>query len=77
MVSSTMAQILSVCEKGKVNISAISFSKDRAVSSLRRHQHIEQVVYVLKQEVEQNNVMQVFVVELQLQCNTFCQSIRR
>lgn len=59
-----MAQILSVCEKGKVNVSAIYFSKDRAVLSLRRHQHIEQVVYVLKQEVEQDNVMQVFVVEL-------------
>lgn len=60
-----MAQILSVCEKGKANIStSIYSSEDRACwESLCSHEHTEQVVYVLKEGVMQNNVLQQFVVE--------------
>lgn len=63
-----MAQILSVCEKGKKQtLPAVYSAEDGAASRKVYAWHIGQVarVCVLTREVERNNVVQVFVVESQ------------
>lgn len=66
-----MAQILSVCEKGKKQTLPAVYSAEDGAASRKvyacERRHIGQVarVCVLMREVERNNVVQVFVVESQ------------